>query len=195
MSARRVLALDLGAVVGWAIGSLSDLKPICGAWRLPVRDELDLLGARIAALENTIGRFLDDEHPDLVVMPEGFRGRNKHEAAAKDAYSGIVRAECWRRDIPMKFQPENTVRVDMFGSGRRTTEQWKALSLDWCAKHGIAVIDHNAADAGVFWCWTQRELLHPTPPKPARKHKNKRGKRVAPPATPKPATGGLSTLI
>lgn len=195
MSARRVLALDLGAVVGWAIGSLSDLKPICGAWRLPVRDELDLLGARIAALENTIGRFLDDEKPDLVVMPEGFRGRNKHEAAAKDAYSGIVRAECWRRDIPMRFQPENTVRVEMFGSGRRTTEQWKALALDWCAKHEIHVIDHNAADAGVFWCWTQQELLHPKPPKPAKKRK--RGKRAASrlATTPKPATGGLSTLI
>ena len=190
----RVLALDLGAICGWAIGSLADVKPICGAWRLPERDQLDLLGARIAALENTIGPFLDQETPDLVVMPEGFRGRNKHEAAAKDAYSGIVRAECWRRDIPMKFQPEGTVRVDMFGQGRRTTEQWKALSLDWCAKHGIAAIDHNAADSAVFWCWAQRELLHPSPPKPAKKRKRK-AKRVASRTTSKPAVEGLSTLL
>jgi Holliday junction resolvasome RuvABC endonuclease subunit len=193
VSARRLLALDLGAICGWAIGSLDDVKPRCSAWRLPISDALDLLGARIAALHNTIGPFLDQETPDLVVMPEGFRGRNKHEAAAKDAYSGIVRAECWRRDIPMKFQPENTVRAEMFGPGRRTTEQWKALSLAWCAARGIAAIDHNAADSAVFWCWTQHELLHPSPPKPARKRK--RGKRVASRTISKPAAEGIPTLL
>jgi Holliday junction resolvasome RuvABC endonuclease subunit len=157
---------------------------------LPIGDTLDLLGARIAALHNTIGPFLDDETPDIVVLAEPFAGRNKHEAMAKHAYYAIVRAECWRRDIPVKMQPEGTVRVDMFGKGRRTSEQWKALALAWCAAHGIAVIDHNSADAAVFWCWTQHELLHPSLPKTARKRK-----RVASRTISKPAAEGIPTLL
>ena len=158
-SAIVLASLDLAKTVGWAVGRIVDAKPICGAWRLPASDSLDVLAARIAALENTLGPWLDDEQIGVLVMAEPFRAKNTFEAEANAGLRGIVRSECWRRDIPVLWQPESTVRKEVLGKGRAPTDQMKALVMQWCARRDIHAIDHNAADAAVLWTWTAAEML------------------------------------
>jgi Holliday junction resolvasome RuvABC endonuclease subunit len=92
-------------------------------------------------------------------MAEPFRSRNTGEAMSVGALYGIVRAECWRRNIVVKLQPEPTVRKEMLGKGRAPTDEMKALALAWCRANAIETRDHNIADACVLWEWTRRELL------------------------------------
>jgi Holliday junction resolvasome RuvABC endonuclease subunit len=158
--ARGLLSLDLGSVTGFAVGDVTDAVPYCDSWELPLSDPMDLLGARVAALENTLGPFLVEWAPAVVVMALAFTGRNAADQDAMGAYYGMVRSECWRHDVRVLVQPEITVRTEVHGRGKhRTSAEWKQLAMIWCKRNAIIVPDHNAADAAVLWCWTRDEIL------------------------------------
>lgn len=156
---RALLSLDVSGITGWAFGGFADRIPATGIWPLPRRDDSDVVGARIAALENTLSAALDAWCPTVVVMAEAFPGRNMDEAMAKFAMLGIVRSECWRRKIRCLVQPEGTVRKEVLGRGGGSSETMKQLVMDWCHRQGIDVEDHNAGDAAVLWRWTRDELV------------------------------------
>jgi hypothetical protein len=153
-----LLVLDLGSITGFARGHIDGL-PSLGTWDLaPGRG--DLVGGRAAVLDNTFAQALDVwGDVALVALAEAFPGRNQHDVAAAGALHGVVRAECWRRSIRVLVQPEVTVRKEMLGRGVGPTPVMKRLALEWCARAGFDVADHNAADAGVFWCWVRAELV------------------------------------
>lgn len=155
-----LLTLDLAQVTGWAYGPLSAEAPTCDRWALPERDPRDIIGARAAALDSTLAAALDAWGDVAIVgMAEPIPGRNQADVAAMGALVGIVRAECWRRGIRVLVQPEGTVRKEMLGRGSGRSEVMKALALGWCERHGVAVPDHNAADAVVFWMWCRGEII------------------------------------
>lgn len=152
--------LDLGGITGWAKGRLRDRLPALGAWDLRP-DQGDPLGGRAAILDNTLAAALDLWGDVAVVaIAEAFRNRSQAAAASAGALAGIVRAECWRRGIRVLVQPEATVRKEMLGRGYGPTERMKALALAWCERVGLFAVDHNAADAAVFWAWVRSELAH-----------------------------------
>lgn len=159
-----LLSLDVARGTGVAWGRIVDLIPTTRLWPLPRKDELDAVGARIAALDNTLSRFLDDLdagglNPRWCVMAEPFMSRNMGETESNFGLYGIVRAELWRRKIRLLRQPENTVRREILGRGTAPTDEMKKLCLDWCGIHGIAAAEHNAADAAILWYWTRNELV------------------------------------
>lgn len=151
--------LDVAAVTGWAIGPIEAIKPQTGVWPLPATDRLDVIGARIAALENTLGPWLDFWKPAMVVTAEPFPTRNLGEAEAMAGLRGAVRSECWRRRIEFRWQPESTVRAQTIGKGRGDTKTMKRLAMDWCRAMGIEVADNNAADSAIMWHWTRNRML------------------------------------
>lgn len=153
-----LLALDLGRITGWAWAPLTETRPTCDVWLLPASDPLDVIGARVAVLENTLALALERWRPEWVVLAETFRGRNASLADSQAALMGAVRAECWRARVRLRVQPETTVRKEMLGRGAGRTEIMKPLALAWCARQGIETSDHNAADAAVLWRWTREEL-------------------------------------
>lgn len=156
---RSLLTIDVGKVTAWAFGGFADVRPRCGRWKLPDHDPRTVLGARVAALENSLSVALDDWRPSLIVMAEPFKSRNSAEMMNKGALTGIVEAEAWRRDIDIRVQPEGTVRKEMLGRGSGPTELMKALAIAWCNRNGIAVADHNEADVCVLWRWARDDLV------------------------------------
>lgn len=157
---RSLGALDLGGVTGWAFGKFSDARPAVGRWQLPRTDPLNVAGARVAALENTLITWLDRHQPSVVITAEPFKPRNIAEAISKFSLLGIVLSECWRRDIRCMVHPEQTVRKEMLGRGTGPTEQMKALSLAWADRQGIDVADDNEAEAAILWRWARDELTN-----------------------------------
>lgn len=155
---RAILSLDVATITGFAWGALADVVPLCGIWELP-GDPLLSVGRKVAALENTVIDFLNAQPTvDLVVLAERFVGRSIAQVRLSFALDGVVEAECWRRGLRLVKQPETTVRREMFGRTGRTDDM-KAAALAWCARQGIAVPDHNGADAAVLWRWTRDELV------------------------------------
>ena len=159
LSELALLTLDLGQVTGFAYGRFTARWPRPGRWELPAVDRRDVIGARTAALDNTLAAALD-RWSDVVVVaiPEAFPGRNQFDVAASGALHGVVRAECWRRGIKLLVQPEGTVRKEMLGRGSGPSVVMKSLALAWCARAGVTVGDHNEADAVVFWRWCRDEI-------------------------------------
>lgn len=154
-----LVALDSGRRFGWAHGPLGAVVPLCGYWQLPAKDDHDVVGARIANLENTLIAAFDEWQPGYVVMAEGFISRSRSDAESTLGMVGQVRAECWRRRISFRVQPEGTVRREMLGRGSGPSEVMKALAMAWCRRLGIEAHDHNAADSAVLWKWTRDELV------------------------------------
>jgi Holliday junction resolvasome RuvABC endonuclease subunit len=157
-----LLALDIGKVCGWSLGDVRSPVPRCGVWPLPVRDKRDVLGARVAALRDTLVVALREWEVEVVAVAEAIRSRNSGEAAYKGGLLGVVREECWRRRVRFIGQPEGTVRKAVLGRGNGPSEVMKELALEWCLSQGIDVALHDAADSAVLWSWCARELgTHP----------------------------------
>lgn len=157
---RSLGSIDVAGVTGWAFGQVADVRPVVGHWKLPQTDGLDIVGARVGVLENTISAWLDEYRPSIIVTAEPFKPRNIGEAMSKFSLLGVVRSECWRRNIRCLVQPEQTVRKEMLGRGTGSTEVMKRLALAWAARQGIEVADDNEADAAVLWRWTRDELVN-----------------------------------
>jgi hypothetical protein len=147
----RLLTLDVARLTGWAFAPI-------GVWTLPVADPLDHLGARIAMLEDLLGEFLEVEGVDMVVICERFPPKSITQMASGFGLDGAIRAECRRHRIPLKWQPENQIRREVYGRSGRS-EDMKTAALRWCELHGIVVPDDNAAEACVLWRWSRDELV------------------------------------
>ena len=159
MPAPSLLAIDLGQITGWSIGSFIEVRPTTGVWPLPVAR-----GPRLVALENTLIRWMDrwtrEGHDIRFVMHAApFIGRNMHEVRQGIGALGILEAECERRGIRCMEQHESTVRKDVLGRGQGKSEAMKALVMRWCDIEGISVADHNAGDSAVLWRWARDELV------------------------------------
>lgn len=154
----RLLTLDTARLTGWAFAPITAVVPICGVWELPREDPFDPLGARIAMLEDLLGEFLEAEGVDMVVICERFPPRTTLQMASGFGLDGAVRAECRRHRIPLKWQPENQIRREVYGRAGRS-EDMKAEAVAWCSLHGIVCPDHNAAEACVLWRWSRDELV------------------------------------
>jgi Holliday junction resolvasome RuvABC endonuclease subunit len=179
--AERLLALDVGAVCGWAAGDVGDPYPErLGSRRLPGSSVRDLLGARLDVFENWLGGLLYASDITLLAMAERFRTRNTGEAAMAWGLDGVTHMVCYRLQIPVLVQPEGTVRKELLGRGSGKSEQMKALAMTWCAQHHLTVATHHEADAAVLWTWASRELIKnvaPTESKPQPVARQKRNHR------------------
>lgn len=162
-----LLSIDAARRTGVAWGRITDAIPTTLVWPLDkkgAKDELDPIGARISAMDNTLSRFLDileadGLKPRWCVMALPFASRNLDETESNFGLYGIVRAELWRRKVRLMRQPENTVRLETLGRGTAPTDEMKALVTVWCERQGIEIHDHNAGDAAVLWRWTRDELV------------------------------------
>jgi Holliday junction resolvasome RuvABC endonuclease subunit len=155
---RYLVSIDIGRVTGLAHGLFSAVVPACGYWRLPPSDPLDAVGARIAAFDNTLSGAFDEWEPSHVVMAEPIPARNMGESISNFGLHGVVRAECWRRGLPILVQPESTVRKEVLGRGSGPTDLMKSLVMDWCVANGIDATEHNAGDAALLWRWARDEI-------------------------------------
>lgn len=155
----RLACLDIARRTGVAWGALSAVQPAVTHWPLPATDPVDALAARIAALENTLGAFLERERIGFVVIAQRFPGRSQAQLASAYGLDGAVRSECWRAGVRLRWQPEATVRKEMLGRGKGPTEVMKALAMRWCAVQGIEVRNDDEADAAVLWRWTRDEMV------------------------------------
>lgn len=155
---RYLVSIDLGRTTGFAHGLFGAVCPAFGSWPFSAKDPLDPVGRRIANFDNTLARAFDEWAPSHVVAAEPVPARNMGEAIATFGMLGQLRAECWRRQIPLLVQPEGTVRKEILGRGTGPTDVMKDLVLAWCRAEGLEVPDHNAGDAVILWRWTRDEL-------------------------------------
>jgi hypothetical protein len=155
----RLLALDVGATVGYARGQLGD-EPVHRTFRLQTSSVRDLLGARLDRFEEWLTDAFRAFGITMVVMAERFHVRNTGEAAMSFGLDGIVRMVAYRHQARVLVQPEGTVRKEMLGRGSGPSDVMKQLAIDWCERHGYRVESHHEADSLVLWTWTERELFH-----------------------------------
>jgi hypothetical protein len=77
-------------------------------------------------------------------------GAQTHAASASQQLelAGIVKETCYRWERPVRRAHAGTVRKAVLGRGNNVS---KDDVVAWAVARGIAVADHNAADAAMLW--------------------------------------------
>jgi len=158
-----ILALDLSSRTGWAWGPTVDAKPSFGAWQMPIRGGL---AARFYGLQNAMQEFCEEHLVTKVVIeaPIPLPAMNNTTAAyqqlgmraivmaeAQHISAAICEIDCW------------TVRSEVAGMRRCTSDQAKKQAVLFCLKRGLKVPNHDAADAVLLWLWHRQRTLRQQP--------------------------------
>ena len=161
---RQILALDLAAKTGWALGTLRDNAPLSGSiqiandsasmaklfscWRLYLRDFL--------ALNPEIGVVVF-EAPLLPYMKSGQTTINTlRRLIGLCAVTEELLFTLGTYDV--REARVSDVRSHFIGSNRHKRPEAKAMTIAQCRRLGWKPVDDNAADALALWDY-QRSLL------------------------------------
>ncbi|MGY8665700.1 hypothetical protein Q3C01_25530 [Bradyrhizobium sp. UFLA05-109] len=162
----RILALDLAARTGWALGYPNDEAPRSGSFRL-ARE-----GASMGALFSACRQLLDDLlniEPDIKLIvfeapmtPQQMAGRTTADIMRRLSGLCAVVEElaCTRGGYDVREARVSDVRSHFIGSNRHKRDQAKALTISACHRLGWAPADDNAADALALWHF-QASILDP----------------------------------
>lgn len=163
-----VMALDIGIVSGWTVGTLKGDAPHAGVWLLP---ELPGHGKRGAAFENVLEEHLEMFQPDLLAFAVRFAA-NQTTAYLLTGLAFCAEVSAYRCSVVPKKISESEARKAVLGRGGfsdydgrgkaikgTATPKVKAAALDWCRNKGWAPNDHNVADAMVIFEFERRVQL------------------------------------
>jgi crossover junction endodeoxyribonuclease RuvC len=143
-----ILALDLSTRTGWAYG-LPGAVPVTGVWMLPSY-AIDP-GRCLAALGNEFADAIWLHQPTQVWVeaPLSLSGQTHANTAMQQfQLDGVVLETCYRWERPVRRAHAGTVRKAVLGRGNNVS---KDDVVAWAVARGIAVADHNAADAAMLW--------------------------------------------
>lgn len=149
----NVLALDLAGVTGWAYG-LPDDTPTAGAAAISAEDD----GRSYKALAALIRSLLKEAPITAVAIeaPIHMVGRTTFKTGMRlQGYNAIAKLVAAEARLPVVDAPVNSVRVAFIGKAPKK-DVAKELILAECRRCGVAVKDHNAADAVAIWFWAQK---------------------------------------
>lgn len=133
----HVLSFDLATRSGWAMGAPDDLAPISGSQQLRRPDSDD------GILEFNIGALFIDlcrhRMPDLVVWetpmtPEAWfqlcqrqgRPQNGPSLIIQNTLAGVLKRECWRKEIPFAYVARQTIMKHYTGQRHWNSGKGKA---------------------------------------------------------------------
>lgn len=149
----NVLAFDLAGRTGWAVGLPSEI-PQCG-WA-DIGDEDD--GRSYVALERLCLRLIAEFKPTAIAIEAPFMATQNSNFSTIErlhGYKAIVAKIASTYRFPFKPIPVNAVRVAFVGRAP-PKDVAKRMVLAQCRKCGVAVDDHNAADAVAAWFYAQK---------------------------------------
>jgi hypothetical protein len=146
-----ILALDLGARLGWAYGLTEDEWPSVGIWKLKGSE-----ASRFASLEKNLILFCNISKPRTFVLeaplvPSAMS--NDYGVRAAYGYRAIVLAEVHRRRADLVEQTVQVVRTDRLGANSFPKGAVKHEVVNYWRRRGFLIRDHNAADAALLWEW------------------------------------------
>lgn len=161
---RQILALDLAATTGWALGTTMDMVPLSGSvkvastdasmaklfsnWRLYLRDFI--------SLNPGIGLVIF-EAPLLPFMKAGQTNINTiRRLVGMCAVTEELLYTIGGMDV--REARVSDVRSHFIGSNRHKRPEAKALTIAACKRLGWTPQDDNAADALALWDY-QRAIL------------------------------------
>ncbi len=147
----KIIAFDLGAATGVAIGDTGD-RPYCHTERLGKAGGTH--GPRFTqALQMTL-RLIKQHTPDLVVIEKpiaaGVLGGEERVQLAM-GYRACVMAACFLKNIRFDEYAVSSIRKHFIGDGKVKRKQAKARTMQRCGHLGWAVTDDNQADAIAAW--------------------------------------------
>ncbi len=159
-----ILALDLAARTGWALGRPQDRAPVSGSVRFAKE------GASMAAVLSACRRWLEQflaDHPGiwLVVfesplLPMHMRGRtNVNTFRHLIGLAAVVEELLYSlTGYDVREARVADIRTHFLGSNRAKREHAKLLTMEKCRRLGWDPDDDNAADALALWDY-QASLL------------------------------------
>jgi hypothetical protein len=161
----RILALDLAARTGWALGCCDDAKPRSGSVRF-ARPGASM-GAVFADCRQWLNALLDIESDIKLVVfeapgdPRHFGPRRPETARILIGLAAVVEELTYTRGgLDVREASVNDVRRHFIGGGRHKAGEAKPLTIAACNRLGWAPGDDNAADALALW-HLQASILRP----------------------------------
>ena len=149
-----ILALDLGARVGWAYGHPGDARPLCGAWELPQQRDL---GCILAACDNELTDALALHRPALLFceapLTPSVVVSNQHAWESQLGLHAIARAAAYRHAVPYRRQSAYDIRLLILGRGRFPKGTVKMHVMRYCIDRNWNFAVHDTADACVAWAY------------------------------------------
>lgn len=154
--AGQILALDLAARTGWALGRPGDV-PRSGS--VAVAPAGSSLGRVFCGCRGWLGEFLI-EHPtaQLIVfesplLPHHMRGKTNIKTIRQLIGLASVVEELLYTLTGYDIREARVadVRTHFLGSNKHKREEAKALTMQRCRLLGWNVVDDNAADALALW--------------------------------------------
>ena len=153
----QILALDLAATTGWALGTATDARPQCGSVKIARED------ASMAKLFSDWRIYLRDFlslNPDIKLVvceapvpPNFMRGETSFKAIRRLVGLCAVTEELLftlgKYDV--REARVSDVRSHFIGSNRHKREEAKALTMRRCRQLGWNPPDDNAGDALAVW--------------------------------------------
>ena len=137
----RILAIDPGSKMGWAIGE--DGRHVAsGTWDLAPQRQKRFEGGGMRWLR--LRRLLDEVgQVDLLVYEEVRRHMGVDAAHIYGGAQATITAWCDERSIPYTATPVGTIKKAATGKGNADKEAMIAA----CRARGIEPVDDNEADA------------------------------------------------
>lgn len=155
----KLLALDLGASSGWAVGDKYD-PPKSGTLKLPSSKKLGARrdGVRYHALRTHLHGLIGEHKPDVIYYEDPFMHRkNRSGYGSLYAYAAIVRFTCEEGSIslPVRSLSSTMWKARFTGEAHAKKEMVRArcleLNWDWMKSE-------DEADAlGLWWVALHQE--------------------------------------
>lgn len=162
----QILALDLAATTGWALGTLKDSAPEFGSIRWA--KEGASLAATLSGCRQQLGDFLF-QHPGIEMLvfespmaPLRMKGRtNMNTTRMLIGLCSVVEELIYSRNlsyraaglpsIDCREASVAQVRSHFIGSNKHKREAAKNLTINQCYRLGWKTHDDNEADACALW--------------------------------------------
>ena len=149
----KVLAIDLGTRMGWAIGTGTGTTAQFGTVDFKLRAN-ESRGARFLKFQTWLETTLERERIDIIAFEDVRAHRGVLAAHIYGGFQAILFSLSERFQIPCKGLAVTTIKKSLTGTGRATKQQM----IEAAKARGFAVgEDHDAADAiGVLVTARQR---------------------------------------
>jgi Holliday junction resolvasome RuvABC endonuclease subunit len=135
----RVLALDCGRTVGWALYDPARDLMRCGSMDFRRADDIGKLTARF---QDWLISLCIREHPALISMERPF-GNARFTNQEPVILVGVAHAVAYRRGIPRSEFTASALKKGIAGSGKAT----KREMIEAIKRLGFSPADDHAADA------------------------------------------------
>ncbi len=136
----KILALDLGTLCGFAVGSTGHV--VSGTWNLK-QSRFDGAGMRFIKLRQRLNETVSAYPIDAIYFEEVRRHIGTDAAHAYGGYMATLQAFCEEQKLPYEGVPIGEIKKFWTGSGNAKKEAMVAEAY----RRGFAPTDDNEADA------------------------------------------------